>query len=67
MTMIDHHRMRIAYATLKLHRFGAMISGGPDHREAVRVLRSLGVVDSKIRFHLELAGHDEYDIEEFMG
>jgi hypothetical protein len=60
------HQEKIAAKTLKLNKVGASMLGGPDHKEAVAILRRSGWSDLKIRKTLEKAGHSESDIKSFM-
>lgn len=62
----DRHRHRIALDTLRLHKAGASIMGGLNHRQAVEALREYGHSDADIRTRLETAGHSAQDIAEFM-
>jgi len=61
-----YHQRRIALDTLKLHKLGARIMGGMDHREAVKFLRSDGMSDLDIRTRLKAAGHSDEEADEFM-
>lgn len=60
------HQIKIAVKTLKMHKAGALIMGGMNHKEAVKVLRKAGWSDKKIQDALKKSGHSSSDIAAFM-
>jgi hypothetical protein len=63
----EQHQRKIALATLSMSEMGASLMGGPNHREAVRILRKLGMTDELIRYELRRARHSEEVIQSYMG
>lgn len=59
------HQIKIAQATIRMSKEGALIAGGMNHKEAIRILRSI-YPDSQIRYDLSKAGHEDKEIEKFM-
>ena len=66
LTVPEQHQRRIALQTLQFNQVGASVMGGPDHRQAVQILRRFGHKDLEIRVRLETAGHSKDDIERFL-
>jgi len=66
LTVPEQHQRRIALQTLQFNQVGAIVMGGPDHRQAVQILRRFGHKDLEIRVRLETAGHSKNDIERFL-
>lgn len=64
-SVFDQHQVKIALKTLKMHKVGASIMGGMNHKEAVKVLRKNGYSNEKIEGLLSKAGHDKEDIKKF--
>ena len=60
------HQRRIAIATLKLSKSGALILGGMTHKEACAFLRRNDWSDTRLRAHLSRHEHPEGDILEFL-
>lgn len=60
------HQKKIALDTLKMHKAGARIMGGMDHKQAVKFLRSIGYSSSKIKGLLTKAKHDPSDIAKWV-
>jgi hypothetical protein len=61
------HQKKVALDTLKLHRTGAAIMGGMNHREAVEFLLESGMGEDAIKRQLRCYGHSDPDIDEFFG
>ena len=66
LTVPEQHQRRIALQTLQFNQVGAIVMGGPDHRQAVQILRKFGHKDLEIRVRLETAGHDRYFIDNLL-
>lgn len=62
----EKHQRMIALKTLTMHEAGASIMGGMNHRQAVEVLRNLGMDNLAIKSRLMAAGHDAAAIARFM-
>jgi hypothetical protein len=61
----DKHRKKIALATLKMSKSGALVMGGMDHKDAVEFLMSIGYVRRKIEALLKGYSHSSKDIKGF--
>jgi hypothetical protein len=41
LSISDQHQLKIARDTLKLSRVGAMLLGGPNHEQAIKIIERL--------------------------
>lgn len=63
----EQHQEKIALKTLKMHKVGAAIMKGMNHKEAVSFLRKIGYTDKKLQKMLKDYGHSDSDIKSFFG
>ena len=66
MNVFENEQKKIALATLKMHKVGAAVMGGMSHQEAVQYLKKLGMSEARIVVQLQVAGHSDEEITEFM-
>jgi hypothetical protein len=57
--VFETHQKRIALATLRLSKAGAVVMGGMTHKEAVQYLKKLGISEDWIRAQLKVYGHSD--------
>jgi len=62
----EEHQKKIALKTLKMSKAGALVMGGPNHAESVKILLKSGMSRSAIEKLLKQYGHSDDDINDFM-